>query len=346
TFFQLLTKTSSEASKNKTDANIGMAKIPDDRIDFLSAIYNPKKITYATIEVTDIQGIQPTGSSEKGSSASRFLESVRQVDALVHVVRAFNDDSIFHTEGEIDPLRDIEIINMELLFADLAVIENRIHRIETSKKITKENEKELDLLKKCRACLENEELIYNMELTDEENEFLKTFNFLTERPLILLMNLDDDQFVSSEYYHKEEVMDYVKEKHIPIIEVCAKLELEISELEEEDRMIFMKDLGIEVTGTSKLASVAYDLLGLISFLTVGEDEVRAWPIKKGSTAKEAGGKIHSDIARGFIRAEVTKFAEFVEHGSMQKLKEKGLARLEGKESIVEDGDMINFRFNV
>ncbi len=345
TFFQLLTKNLSGADQSKAEANVGIAKVPDSRIDFLAEIYKPKKTTYATIEVIDIQGIQPSGTSGKSSSL-HFLEAVRQVDALVHVVRAFRDDNVFHTEGEIDPLRDIETVNMELLFADLGVMENRIHRIETSKKITKENQKELELIKRCKECLENEGLLYNMDLTDEERQMLKTFNFLTERPLILLINMDEDQFMSGDYYRKDEVMAYAKEKNIPVVEVCAKVELEISELEAEDRALFMEELGIEETGTSKLASAAYDLLGLISFLTVGEDEVRAWPIKAGTNAKEAGGKIHSDIARGFIRAEVAKFEDFKAHGSMQKLKEKGLVRLEGKEAIIEDGDIINFRFNV
>ncbi len=345
TFFQLLTKTTPNGAQNRVEANIGVARVPDTRIDFLSEVYKPKKTTYATIEVTDIQGIQPSDSTGKSSSL-HFLEAVRQVDALVHVVRVFKDDNIFHTEGEIDPLRDIEIINLELLFADLAVIENRIHRIETGKKITKENLQELELIKRCKQCLENGGLLYNMGLTDDEKDILKTYNFLTERPLILLINMDEEQYMSGDYYKKDQVMALAKEKKIPIIEVCAKIELEISELDIEDRTAFMEDLGIEQTGTSKLASAAYDLLGLISFLTVGDDEVRAWPISTNTTAKEAARKIHSDIARGFIRAEVAKFEDFKAYGSMQKLKENGLLRLEGKEAIVEDGDIINFRFNV
>ncbi|NLJ41158.1 MAG: redox-regulated ATPase YchF [Clostridiales bacterium] len=344
TFFQLLTEVSA-ASSNKAGANIGMANIPDDRIDFLSKIYNPKKTTYAAVEVIDIQGIQPTDTAGKSSSL-HFLEAVRQVDALVHVVRAFRDDTIFHTEGSIDPLRDIETVNLELLFADLAIIENRIHRIETGKKITAENRQELELIKRCKECLEKEQPLFNMDLTDEEEQILRTYNFLTERPLILLVNMDDEQFASGEYYRKDEVDQYAQERNIPIVEVSAKTELEISNLEEEDRTLFMEEMGIEETGVGKLAKAAYDLLGLISFITVGEDEVRAWPIKAGTIARDAAGKVHTDIARGFIRAEVARFQDFKTHGSMQKLKEQGLARLEGKEAIVEDGDIINFRFNV
>ena len=342
TFFQLLTGT--DSNQNKSEANLGIAKVPDDRIDFLSGIYKPKKTTYATIEVTDIQGIQPSTSTGKSSSL-HFLEAVRQVDALVHVVRAFKNDDVFHTEGSIDPLRDIETVNLELLFADLAVMENRIHRIETSKKITKENQQELELIKRCKECLENEGLLYNMDLNHEERQILKTFNFLTERPLILLINLDEDQFISGDYYGKDEIEAFAKDKNIPVIEVCAKVELEISQLEDEYKTAFMEELGITETGTGKLARAAYELLGLISFITVGEDEVRAWPIKAGTNARDAG-KVHTDIARGFIRAEVAKFEDFKTYGSMQKLKEKGLLRLEGKEAVVEDGDIINFRFNV
>jgi GTP-binding protein YchF len=343
TFFQLLTGT--DSSQNKSEANFGIAKVPDDRIDFLSGIYKPKKTIHATIEVTDIQGIQPSTTAGKSSSL-HFLEAVRQVDALVHVVRAFEDDNVFHTEGSIDPYRDIEIVNLELLFADLAVMENRIHRIETSKKITKENQQELELIRRCKECLENEGLLYNMDLTQEERQILKTFNFLTERPLILLINLDEDQFISGDYSKKDEIAAFARDKNIPVIEVCAKIELEIGQLEDEYKSAFMEELGITETGTGKLARAAYDLLGLISFITVGEDEVRAWPIRVGTSAREAAGKVHSDIARGFIRAEVAGFQDFKAHGSMQKLKEKGLLRLEGKEAIVEDGDIINFRFNV
>ncbi len=344
TFFNLLTNTgeSTSASRGKTGTNIGTARIPDSRLDYLSGIYKPKKTTYAALDVIDIHGITPGNSA----SASHFLESVRSVDALVHVVRAFRDDSVIHSDGSVNPMRDIETINMELLFADLAIIDIRIQRIESGKKINKELQDELAVLKKCKESLESGNLIHSLNLTEEEKICLKTFNFLTERPMVLLMNLDDDQFVSKGYDQKEDVINYASEKHIPIVEVCAKTELEINRLEEEDKKLFMEDLGIKETGIARLASAVYDYLGLISFLTVGEDEVRAWTIKKGTMAKIAGGKIHSDIERGFIRAEVIKYSDFEKLGSMQKIKEKGLMRLEGKEAVIEDGDIINFRFNV
>lgn len=332
----------SGASPGKTEANLGTARIHDPRIDYLSGIFKPKKITYAALDLIDIHGITQGGST----SAAHFLEAVRAVDALVHAVRVFREDSVIHSDGSIDPIRDIETINMELLFADLAIIDTRIQRIESGKKSGKELLEELAVLKKCKDCLEGGKLIHSLELDDGEKAYLKTFNFLTERPMILLMNLDEEQFRSGRYDKKAEVEKYAFEKRIPVVEVCAKTELEISQLEEEDRKLFMEDLGIQELGIARLATALYDYLGLISFLTVGEDEVRAWTIKKGTTAKAAGGKIHSDIERGFIRAEVIKYADFESLGSMHKIKEKGLMRLEGKESVIEDGDIINFRFNV
>ncbi|HHY23796.1 MAG TPA: redox-regulated ATPase YchF [Clostridiaceae bacterium] len=349
TFYNLLTNTamdSSGSSYGRTEAQIGISKVPDPRIDFLSSIYKPKKTIYATIEVTDIKGVATASSLSKSSGPNPFLESVRQVDALVHVVRAFKSDDVVHIEGSIDPIRDIETINIELLFADLAIVENRISRIETSKKITKDMIGELEVLKKCREALENEKLINSINLTEEEKQHLKSFSFLTERPLVLLVNLDEEQFTSREYYQKEKVMKYAEERQIPVLEICAKTELEINELEDEDKVLFMEDLGIKETGISKLAGTMYEYLGLISFITVGEDEVRAWPVRKGITAKAAAGKVHSDIERGFIRAEVVSFDDFKKYGSIQKVRENGLFRLEGKEYIVQDGDIINFRFNI
>ncbi|NMA95013.1 MAG: redox-regulated ATPase YchF [Clostridiales bacterium] len=345
TFFQLLTESVSPNGKGRTDANIGTAEVPDDKIDYVASVYKPEQIINATIEVIDVQGLQPADSNGKSSSA-HFLEAVRQVDALVHVVRAFEDDSVYHIEGDIDPLRDIEIVNLELLFADLAVIENRIERIEATKKVAKEHLEELELIKRCKECLENGDLLYSMDLNDEERKILRTYNFLTERPLILLINMDEDQFLEDNYKDKEKVLAYAKDKGIPLVNVSAKIELEISELEEEDYNIFMEDLGIEKPGINRLAEAAYDLLGLVSFITAGPRIVKAWPIRRNTTAKEAGGKIHSDIERGFIRAEVAKFEDFKKYGSMQELKEHGLVKLEGKDAIIEDGDIINFRFNV
>lgn len=348
TLFNLLTGSNIEIrgfTTGKIDANLGIAKIPDNRIDFLSDMYKPKKTTYATIEVVDVPGLSKGASMGKGVG-NQFLENIRHSDVLVHIVRAFTNDSILHEEGSVNPMRDIETINMELLFADLSVIENRIDRIEKSKKITKENIYEMEVLKKCRDGLENGLLIHNIDLAKEEKEVLKTFSFLSERPMIIVVNIDEDQLIRGDYPNKEELESFSKESSTPLLEISTRTELEISQLDEEDREIFMEELGIGESGIDRLSNISYDYLGLVSFLTAGEDEVRAWPIKIGTPAKYAAGKIHSDIEKGFIRAEVCRFNDLKEHGSMNKAREKGLVTLEGKQYIVEDGDIINFRFNV
>jgi len=348
TLFNLLTGAepdTTDYSKVKVEGTLGIAKVPDERVDFLSKMYNPKKTTYATMEVIDLPGLV-RGSSMGEGVGNRFLDNVRKTDALIHIIRAFENDNVPHVDGNIDPIRDIETINLELLLSDLGVIENRINRIETGKKVTKENLAELEVLKKCREGLENGVLLHNIDLSEDEKDLLKSFSFLSEQPIILVINLDENQFTTKDYPGKEELTNYSKQFNIPLIELCIKSELEISQLEPEDRKLFMEDLGITETGIDKLSRTTYDYLGLISFLTAGEDEVKAWTIKRGTTAKKAAGKIHSDIEKGFIRAEVCKFEHLKELGSMQKVKEKGLLTLEGKDYIVQDGDIINFRFNV
>lgn len=345
TIFQLMTKEFALEEHNKTEANIGTAIVPDERLDYLSKAYNSKKTIYASIEITDIQGIQPSSPDNKSTSL-HFLEAVRQVDALVNVIRVFENDEVFHIDESIDPIRDIETVNLELLFADLAVMENRINRIESNKKLLKENQKELDLIKRCKSFLEEGQLIYNMDLNDEERQMLKNYNFLTERPMILLINMDEDQFINMDYPNRDRVKEYAEEMNIPLMEICAQIELEIDELDEDDKKMFMEDMNIEEPGLNKLAKACYSLLNLVSFITAGPGQIKAWPIRRDTIAKKAGGTIHSDIERGFIRAEVAKFSDFQKHGSMNNLKEKGLVKLEGKESIIEDGDIINFRFNV
>jgi GTP-binding protein YchF len=348
TFFNLLTHAHAEISNfasGKISSNTGSAKVPDHRIDFLAKLYKPKKTTYAQIDFIDVPGLV-SGASAGAGVGNQFLEDIRKVDALVHIIRAFDNPDVLHVDGSVNPMRDIETVNLELLFADLGIIENRISRIEGSKKVTKENLAELEVIKKCREGLENGLLIHQISLTEEERELLKTFSFLSEKPIILVINVDEDALKSDTYPGKAEIQEYSKERNVPVIEICAKTEMEISELDEEDRIMFMEDLGIKRSGIDVLASTTYDYQGLISFLTAGEDEVKAWTIRKGTDAKRAAGKIHSDIERGFIRAEVVKFKDIEALGSMAKTKEKGLYRLEGKEYIVQDGDIINFRFNV
>ena len=348
TFFNLLTKSraaTSSFANTRIVSNIGSAKIPDARVDFLAKLYNPKKVTYASIDFIDVPGLVK-GSSSGIGLGNQFLENIRKVDALVHVIRVFEDQDVAHTEGSIDPLRDIETINLELLFADLGVVETRIERIESAKKVKKDNLSELEVLKKCKEALEDGKLLSQLDLSKEEKTFLSSFEFLSEKPLILLVNLSEKDLKSGTYPQKDTVLKFATENNIPLIECCAKTEMELNELEYEEKALFMEDMGIKKSGIDILASTSYDLLGLISFLTTGEDEVRAWTIKKGLEARKAAGKIHSDIERGFIRAEVVKFEHLSECQTMNKVKEKGLFRLEGKEYIVEDGDIISFRFNI
>lgn len=350
TLFNLLTNSDievSEYSQGKVEANQGMAMVPDERIHFLSDLNNARKLSFATIELIDVPGLEKGASIGKGVG-NQFLDNVRKVDALVHVIRTFENDNIIHPNGEINPMNDIDTINMELLFADLQVIENRIEKIEaTSKsKVTKEELAELEVLKKCKVALEDGLLLNNLDFSLREEEILRTFSFLTEKPMILVVNIDEDQLMSGEYPGKDELEKYSKDRNTPVIEICAKVEQEISQLSLEDRELFMEDLGILESGIDRLSRTAYDHLGLISFLTAGEKIVKAWTVKKGSTAPEAAGKIHTDIEKGFIRVEVCRFKDIKEHGSMSKCKELGLVTLEGKEYIIQDGDIVDFRFNV
>jgi len=360
-FFNLLTGNKADPKdiqKSREDAVIGIAKVPDARIDYLSGMYQPKKTTYATIEVVDLRGITPGGTT-----GSKFLEAVRKVDLLVNVAAVFRSDA----EGEegnkaVDALvSDIAAIDSELLLADLSMVEGRLERVHSGKgsRTVKKSDSsdtlnEAAALNKCRECLENGKTIGSSGLSDEERDSLKSFDFLTERPMIILLNLNEDQFRT---LHRQDPSSWIRklksavEKYAaasgtPVIETCAGTELEISRLEEEDRKLFMDDLGIKETGIGRLAATAYDHLGLISFFTVGEDEVRAWPIKKGINARSAAGKIHSDIEKGFIRAEVVGYSDLLNLGTMAKVRENGLFRLEGRDYCIKDGDIINFRFNV
>lgn len=348
TIFNLLTNSNQETSNflsGKTETITASAKVPDKRIDFLADMYKPRKTTYAQIQFSEVPGLV-RGASEGKGVGNQFLSAIRNADLLVHVVRAFKNPDVPHVEDDINPLRDIETIAVEVLLADMDLVEKRIERIQSGKKVTKENAFELEVLKKCLTALEEESLISQLGLSDEEKLTLRNYAFLTEKPMMLVINIDEDQFREGSYPGKEEVEKYAAAKGIAVIENCGRMEMEISQLPEEDRQLFMEDLGITEPGIDRLARAVYNYLGLISFLTAGEDEVRAWTIKRNTDAKKAAGKIHSDIERGFIRAEVVAFDDLVAAGSMAKAKEKGLFRLEGKEYIVKDGDIINFRFNV
>jgi len=347
TLFNLLTGRdgSAVAAVGKGSANIGTGAVPDERIDFLSGIYKPKKTTYAKIEYIDVAGFSVSGDG-RNSGASKFLNDVRPCDALVHVLRAFESGTVIHDLGSIDPARDLEAVEMEMLFADLEMIEKRVGRIKAGKKVTKEHEAELALLDRCCNWLENGGALKDMELSEEDRAAVRSFAFLTEKPRLTVVNLDENQWDAKAWPNMEPLRAQCSALNTPLLELCVETELEIGCLPEDDRQLFMEDMGISQPGVAVLAKAVYELLGLVSFLTVGPDEVRAWTIERGTNARAAAGKIHSDIERGFIRAEVVKYDSIRELGSMAKVKEKGLFRLEGKEYTVVDGDVILFRFNI
>jgi len=341
--FKLLTgKTLSGA-----DIETGSARIPDERLDCLEKIYQPKKTTYALVDIVDIPGQNRGSGSEASKQEREFLDAVRKVDALVHVVRAFNNDAVWHVDGSIDPIRDLNTVNTDLILFDLQLAETRLERIEQArKKGVKDNDAEYNVISKCKDILEQEKPLSTGDFSDKEMESLQHMQFLTFKPLIIAINLDEDQMSSGEYPGEKEVYMWAEERCTPVFEINVEMEKEINELDPEEQELFLKELGIEERGVAKLSKAVYDCMGLISFLTAGKDEVRAWTIKEGTHAKEAAGKIHSDIERGFIRAEVIAFDDFIKCGSEKAAKEKGLYRLEGKDYVVKDGDIINFRFNV
>jgi len=340
TLFELLSNQRDKAN-SQGKANTAIARIPDARIDQLSAIFKPKKTSYAQLELVDIPGLVP--GQDKGANV--FLDAVRRADALLHVVRLFENDAVPSIYDTIDPLRDIETISYELLLSDLDLIEKRIDRIHSSKKKS-QMLKELELMERLKKTLEDEKPISSLELDDEEEVLMSSFQFLTNKPLLICLNMADDGLVSGDYVKKAEIAEYSCQFGVPVVEVAAEIEKEIAELEEDEKEEFLTDMGIKESGLVKISHSMYDRLGLISFFTVGEDEVKAWTIEKGTVARKAAGKIHSDIERGFIRAEVVEYKDFIELGSMSAVKEKGLFRLEGKEYVVKDGDIVHFRFNV
>lgn len=341
--FRLLTGKTSAAAEIDT----GSAHIPDKRLDFLEEIYKPKKISYALVDIVDLPGQAQAQGIDSSKEEREFLDAVRKVDALVHVVRSFKNEAVWHVDGSIDLLRDLDTVNTDLILFDLQLAETRIERIEDSRrKGVKNNEAEYEAIKKCRDILEEEKPLSAGEFSKQELESLHNMQFLTFKPLIIAVNLDEDQIASGDYPGREGVFAWAQERKTPIFELNVEMEKEINELDASEQELFLNEMGIEERGIAKLARAVYACLDLISFITIGKDEVRAWTIKKGTRAKEAAGKVHSDMERGFIRAEVIGFEEFFGCGSEKAAKEKGLYRLEGKEYLVKDGDIINFRFNV
>ncbi len=329
------------------EPNVGVVAVPDERIDKLTEMYNPVKTTPAVIEFVDIAGLVK-GASKGEGLGNKFLSHIREVDAVIHVVRCFENDDIMHVDGSVNPARDIETINLELLFSDMEMMERRIDRSTKAMKGDKSLAKEVDFLKRAYAEMENGKLARSIECDDEEKEILSSVALLTLKPVIYACNMGEDDFVNgienNEYYGK--VLEIAEAEGAQVLPICAELEAEIASLDKEEKEMFLADLGIEKGGLDLLIQRSYDLLGLISYLTAGEPEVRAWTIKKGTKAPQAAGKIHSDFERGFIRAEVVSFEDLMANGSMAACKDKGLVRSEGKEYVMKDGDIVLFRFNV
>lgn len=353
TLFNSLTKAGAESANYPfctIDPNVGVVTVPDERLDKLAAMYNSAKITPAVIEFVDIAGLVK-GASKGEGLGNQFLSNIREVDAIVHVVRCFEDTNIIHVEGTVDPIRDIETINLELIFSDLEILERRLAKTIKISRNDKSAAKECELLERLKAHLEDGKLAKSFELEegdDEEKAWFAEYNLLTAKPVIFAANVKEGDLVddgnSNEYVAK--VREFAAGEGCEVFVVCAQIEQEISELDEDEKAMFMDDLGITTSGLDKLIKASYSLLGLMSYLTAGETETRAWTIVKGTKAPQAAGKIHTDFERGFIRAEVVNYQDLLDCGSYAAAKEKGLVGLEGKEYVVKDGDVILFRFNV
>ncbi len=351
TLFNSLTKAGAESANYPfctIDPNVGVVTVPDERLNLLGDFYKSKKVTPAVIEFVDIAGLVK-GASKGEGLGNQFLANIREVDAIVHVVRCFEDGNVVHVDGSIDPLRDIETINLELIFSDLEILERRIAKVTKTARMDKEAAKELDFLQKVKKHLEDGKMAITMELDNEDEEgFMGIYNLLTWKPVIYAANVAEDDLADDgeNNTYVQAVREYAKEQNSEIFVICAQIEQEIAELDEDEKKMFLEDLGLTESGLEKLVKASYHLLGLMSFLTAGEDETRAWTIKIGTKAPQAAGKIHTDFERGFIKAEVVNYRDLLDCGSYAGAREKGLVRMEGKEYVVQDGDVILFRFNV
>ena len=352
TLFNSLTKAGAESANYPfctIDPNVGVVTVPDERLNVLGEMYHTKKIIPAAIEFVDIAGLVK-GASKGEGLGNQFLANIREVDAIVHVVRCFENSNIVHVDGSINPLRDIETINLELIFSDLEILERRISKVSKVARNDKSAAKELGLLNKVKAHLEDGKLAKTFEEVDDEEEqaWLESYNLLTYKPVIYAANVSEDDLADDAANNEgvQAVREYAKGEQSEVFVVCAEIEAEISELDDDEKKMFLEDLGLKESGLEKLIKASYKLLGLISYLTVGEPEVRAWTITEGTKAPQAAGKIHSDFERGFIRAEVVSYDDLIACGSHTAAKEKGLIRLEGKDYVVKDGDIMLFRFNV
>ena len=351
TLFNSLTKAGAESANYPfctIDPNIGIVTVPDERLKKLGDLYKSKKVTPAVIEFVDIAGLVK-GASKGEGLGNQFLSNIREVDAIVHVVRCFEDSNVVHVDGSINPVRDIETINLELIFSDIEILERRIAKTSKGARMDKTLAQELKLLERIKAHLEEGKLAKTFALEDEEEEnWFKAYNLLTAKPVIYAANVAEDDLEDDGENNAfvKEVRKNAAEENCEVFVICAQIEQEIAELDDEEKAMFLEELGLKESGLEKLIKASYSLLGLISYLTSGEDETRAWTIKAGTKAPQAAGKIHSDFERGFIRAEVVNYQDLMDCGSLVAAKEKGLVGLEGKDYVVKDGDVITFRFNV
>ena len=349
TMFNAITNAGAECANYPfctIEPNVGIVPVPDERLEVLTKMYNAKKTTHAVIEFVDIAGLVK-GASKGEGLGNKFLSHIREVDSIVEVVRCFEDPNIVHVDGSIDPKRDIETINLELIFADLENVKKRIDNVKKKLKADKKYAQELELLEKIKATLESGKSARTIEFNEEEQELLKDVYLLTIKPILYIANVSEEQLANPfDDKNVEQVVEYAKTENAEVIPLCVKIEEELASLDGDDKKEMLEALGLSESGLDKVIKASYKLLGLMSFLTAGEPEVRAWTIKKGTKAPEAAGKIHSDIERGFIRAEIVSYDDLVREGSMNAVKEKGLLRSEGKDYVMQEGDIVLFRFNV
>ena len=329
------------------EPNIGVVIVPDERLDYLNDLYKPKSLVPTTFEFTDIAGLVKGASNGEGLG-NKFLSHIREVDAICEVVRCFENNDIIHVESQVDPVRDIEIIEVELILADLEVIENRFNRIGKKASLSKDKEvqKEVEILNKLKSVLEQNIPIRRIELTDDESLYIKSFNLLTSKPIIYVANVSEDDLLVGDNKYIQKVREYAQKDKAEVVVICAKVESDLCDMDKEEKNAFLSELGVNESGIDKLIKTSYKLLGLKTFFTAGEDECRAWTFKNGMKAPQCAGIIHSDFERGFIKAEIMSYEDLKQNGSEKAVKEAGRMRLEGKEYIMQDGDICYFRFNV
>ena len=349
TLFNAITNAGAECANYPfctIEPNVGVVPVPDDRLEVLAKMYKTEKITHAIVEFVDIAGLVK-GASKGEGLGNKFLSHIREVDAICEVVRGFEDSNITHVDGNIDPIRDIETINLELIFADIETIDKKIESVKKKIKADKKFQDELNILEKIKNTLEQGKPARSLNFTDEEIILLKETFLLTMKPILYIANISEQQIENAaEDKYVKQVIQYAEQENAEVVPLCVKIEEELASLEEQDKQEMMEALGIKKSGLDMVIQKSYNLLGLMSFLTAGEPEVRAWTIKKGTKAPQAAGKIHTDIERGFIRAEVVSYNDLIKEGSMVNAKEKGLVRSEGKDYIMQEGDIVLFRFNV